>query len=405
MKFTQCLAGTCSAILLSQVSWADSAKPVFESVTIDNAISIGYGLAIGDMDGDGKLDILLADAREFVWYQNPTWKKHVFAKLPQIRDNVCIAAEDIDGDGKVEIAVGANWNPGETSDGAKSGSVHYLQRPAKDDELWAPTDLPHDPTVHRMRWMKFDDRGWALVVLPLHGRENKNGAGDKGVRVQAYFPPKENKGDAAAWKVETLDESMHVTHNLDRLPGNDGTMVVGGKEGLLLVDAKGKTSRFQIADAADSPISPKAFPGVGEIRWFSKANGGALPDLAAIEPFHGNMLATYAATKDPLKVERRILDDTLNQGHALGCGDFLRTGSDQIVAGWREPNAEKHFGIKLYAKNAGGVWEASWVDQDKMACEDLKVADLDGDGRLDIIAAGRATKNVVVYWNKTPGGK
>jgi hypothetical protein len=32
-----------------------------------------------------------------------------------------------------------------------------------------------------------------------------------------------------------------------------------------------------------------------------------------------------------------------------------------------------------------------------MACEDLKVADLDGDGKPEIIAAGRATKNVVIY--------
>jgi len=30
----------------------------------------------------------------------------------------------------------------------------------------------------------------------------------------------------------------------------------------------------------------------------------------------------------------------------------------------------------------------------------LKVADLNGDGKADIIAAGRATKNVVIYWNR-----
>jgi len=35
-----------------------------------------------------------------------------------------------------------------------------------------------------------------------------------------------------------------------------------------------------------------------------------------------------------------------------------------------------------------------------MACEDLKLADLDGDGWQDIIAAGRSTQNLKVYWNK-----
>jgi hypothetical protein len=41
------------------------------------------------------------------------------------------------------------------------------------------------------------------------------------------------------------------------------------------------------------------------------------------------------------------------------------------------------------------------VDDNTMACEDLKLADLNGDGRLDVIAAGRATKNVIIYWNET----
>ncbi len=41
------------------------------------------------------------------------------------------------------------------------------------------------------------------------------------------------------------------------------------------------------------------------------------------------------------------------------------------------------------------------VDDNTMACEDLRLADLNGDGRIDIVAAGRATKNVVIYWNET----
>ena len=52
------------------------------------------------------------------------------------RDNVCIAAQDIDGDGKVEVAVGAQWNPGNTTDPEESGSVHYLIRPADPSATW-----------------------------------------------------------------------------------------------------------------------------------------------------------------------------------------------------------------------------------------------------------------------------
>jgi hypothetical protein len=41
------------------------------------------------------------------------------------------------------------------------------------------------------------------------------------------------------------------------------------------------------------------------------------------------------------------------------------------------------------------------IDDNTMACEDMKAADLDGDGDLDLVAAGRATNNVIIYWNKT----
>lgn len=41
------------------------------------------------------------------------------------------------------------------------------------------------------------------------------------------------------------------------------------------------------------------------------------------------------------------------------------------------------------------------VDDDTMAREDLCLADLNGDGKLDIVAAGRATKNMKVYFNES----
>ena len=122
-------------------------KPRFEAQTIDDAIRIGYGLAIDDVNGDGHNDILLVDAHQIVWYQNPTWKKHIMTEKLTERDNVCIAAKDLDGDGKAEVAVGAEWNPGDTQN---SGSVHFLVPPEDRTEKWTPIKLPNEPTVHRM---------------------------------------------------------------------------------------------------------------------------------------------------------------------------------------------------------------------------------------------------------------
>jgi hypothetical protein len=48
----------------------------------------------------------------------------------------------------------------------------------------------------------------------------------------------------------------------------------------------------------------------------------------------------------------------------------------------------------------GKDWHVALIDDNTMACEDLCLADLNADGRLDLVAAGRATKNVKIYINQ-----
>ena len=392
--------GLCSTPLLS-------AEVKFEPQTIDPQIAIGYGLAIGDVDGDGDQDILLADKRDFLWYENPSWKKHLFhtfhkgEKRNQLRDNVCIAARDIDGDGKVEVAVGGNWNPGNTDSEEQSGSIHYLGSLGKVQ----PVQLPHDPTTHRMRWVDTGQKKYALVVLPLHGRGNRGGQG-KGVNVTAYFPPSAPSA-GGNWKTAIINNELHKTHNFDSVTEGDSgdSVVIAGAEGARAVwYAEGK---WQSSDLT----LPDMNGGAGEIR-IGKANPfgvyGEQPlsqknTYACIEPLHGNTVAVYevdGGKGGKTRWQRTVLDDSLAQGHALEYADVLGTGSLQVIAGWRNPDKKGKVGIKIYVRSEEGKWNTHLLDDNKMACEDLKIADLNKDGKLDIIACGRATRNVVIYWNK-----
>ena len=392
--------------LLAQNDTTQQKALNFTIQVVDNQISIGYGLAIGDVDGDGRPDILLADQKEFVWYQNPgnktsSWKRHVMAANLTPQDNVCIAARDLDGDGRVEVAVGAGWSPSETSDSTKSGAVFYLIRPQDPTQKWEPVRLHHEVTTHRMRWVKVGRSDYQLIVVPLHGLGNKNGAG-RGVRIWGYEFPKNPRGP---WKRHLVDSTMHLTHNFEIWEDEAATgLVIAGKEGGQIM--KWRKNKWQaVNDESVSnalPLLNKGVEGIGEIRRLDKGKS-----IATIQPMHGNLLQVesgfYAFGKSRKSAGDKqitVLSDVLSQGHALVCGDFLGIGSDQIVAGWRNPNADKKVGIRLFKpQEAGNIQGYSVNDSVRMACEDLTAADLDGDGDLDLIASGRATLNVLIYWN------
>ena len=367
---------------------------LFQSETIDSQVIIGYGTAIGDVDGDNRPDILLADKKQFVWYRNPDWKRFVIAENLTQRDNVCIAARDIDGDGKVEIAVGGQWNPGDTEN---SGAVFYLAPGPDRKERWTPIELHHEPVVHRMRWLKMSDEKFGLVVAPLHGRGNKNGEG-AGSRLLVYQMA---EGPEQPWKVDLIDDEYHVTHNFDvAATGHDAD-----GEDLFYLGREG-AKRIRLRDGQWHRERLLGIKGGGEIRFGRNAAGVSF--LSTIEPFHGTDLVLYETKMSPENkplpfAQRTVLDSKLNQGHAIAVGDFFGNGEAQIVAGWRKPNEDGKFGIKIYfAEPSDGPereWNSFFVDENTMACEDLRAADLNGDGRLDIVASGRSTHNLKIYWN------
>ncbi|MES1220691.1 MAG: VCBS repeat-containing protein, partial [Bacteroidota bacterium] len=216
---------------------------------------------------------------------------------------------------------------------------------------------------------------------------NKNGEGE-GSKILAYHIPTNPESE---WPVDTLEGEMHLTHNFFRIEKPGGyNLYVAGKEGIMLLQENGKQ------------IIRNKLPlqgmnrGAGEIVVGNSSKTENF--IATIEPMHGNELAVYINNY----TERISLDSTLKDGHAIGSADFLHRGTDQVLVGWRLPDKQGKVGIKLFAQKdkSGKTWESFWIDENGMACEDFKIADLDGDGKPDIVASGRATHNVKIYWNR-----
>jgi hypothetical protein len=285
--------------------------------------------------------------------------------------------------------------------------VFYLIPPADRTQRWEAVKFPKvEPTTHRMKWVRRGNREdgkprYDLVVVPLHGRGNKNGEGE-GVKVLAYQMPKNPRDE---WKSEVVCEDMHMTHNFDVIrvdaaEGGEG-LAIGGKEGFG-TSKVGSDFAFEVA-VKHSQYSPP-LAGIGELR-IGRYGGDQGFFMAAVEPMHGTSLTLYPEQDNPPEgpSRRTVLDSTLEDGHALACGDLLGLGRDQIVVGWRAmQNKLAKVGIKMFVPDEKGQkWTQHLIDDNTMSCEDLVLADLNGDGKLDIIASGRRTKNVVIYWNES----
>jgi hypothetical protein len=367
---------------------AAAAGPLtFRAEQIASDFGVGYAVVTADINNDKRQDVVAISGTELVWFEAPGWQKRVMASKVTERDNVCIAVHDIDRDGKLDVALGASWQPSNTTGG---GTLHWVRQPASLDAAWEVYPIGEEPTLHRIRWADVDgDKAQELIVAPLHGRGTKGPEWlGQGARVLIFRPPANPQREP--WTTEVADDTLHIVHNL--LPSNfdkdpQDEVLLASREGVSLLDRDpaGKWSRTLIGEGSPGEIK------MGRV--------GGRRVLATIEPWHGKSAVVY--TEGTGTWPRTVIESELAGGHALGWADFDGDGNDELAVGWREGKP----GVAVYFVNRDGTLkQKQTIDDGGMATEDLTVADLNGDKRPEIIASGRATRNVKIYWNETSGG-
>jgi hypothetical protein len=384
------------------------AVPTFRTQELDNKLGVGYAVLIADVNGDGKPDIIVVDTTRVLWYENPTWKRHTILEGMTRPDNVCAAAYDIDGDGKLDLALGADWKPFNTKEG---GTLQWLRQGKNVDDPWTVYPIGEEPTVHRIRFIDLYGEGKPrLVVAPLMGRsatQARNWMDGNPVRILDYKIPKDPTKDR--WVPEVMSEGLHVVHNFAPVPpraerkGMD--VLTASYEGVsLLTDLGAGWSRIRLGEGNQDNVTSNR--GSSEVKQGRLKSGHKF--IATIEPWHGNQVVVYTEPAEKAAMwDRHVIDDKLKWGHAVWCADLDGDGNDELVIGVRDNLSKKdgeRCGVRVYKAldEKGAKWERHDVDPGGVAVEDLTAADLNGDGRIDLIAVGRATKNLRIYWNEGP---
>src|SRR6266851_4960439 len=255
-----------------------AAPPEFRAHIIATDLKGGYQVVPCDVNHDGKIDLiaLASGMTELVWFENPTWERHIIASnLPHM---INLAAWDTDGDGIPEIVLAHEF-----SMRAKDsiGIVSVLKHNGDPRQPWTVTEIDRLSTSHRLRWADIDGSGKKVLVnAPLTG-PHAEAPDYRGHTPLVFYRPGE-------WKRELIgDENEGVVHGI-YIVDWDGD----GREDILTASfvgidlyKLGKDGRWTRSEIAEG--DPSAWPKGGSSDVAVGRLGGKRY-LAAIEPWHGN---------------------------------------------------------------------------------------------------------------------
>ena len=373
-------------ILCALVQAAEPAR--FAEHTITTGLKGGYQVVVADLNHDGKPDLiaLASGMPELVWYENPTWERHVIAG--GFTRMINCAAWDTDGDGIPEIVLASGFS-NEAKNSA--GIVSVLHADGDPRRPWKVTEIDRLTTSHRLRWADiFGDGKKVLVNAPLTGaRATAPDYRDHTPLV--FYRPGE-------WKREMIgSENGGVVHGIYIVDwdgdGRDDILTASfvGID-LYKLEKDGRWSRTEIAEG-DPSAWPKGGSSDVAVGWL-----GGKRFLAAIEPWHGNQVVLYRQSAK--EWQRRVIDASLVDGHTIWTADLNGDGNNEIIAGFR---GGSHSVFVYYADDPSGErWSKHVLDDGGMAAAACAVADLNGDGRMDIACIGSATANLKWYENLPP---
>lgn len=364
-------------LLASWVSLAAWPLAVEESgfvVHVVNPHSTFSACAVDDIDRDGHPDILSGAW----WYAGPDFREAKFVRhLPQIRaryDGYSHLPYDVDGDGDLDF-ISVNY---------RSQSIYWVERPADLDREWPRHPITMPGPMETGRLYDIDSDGW-LDILPNSVKKP----------LWLRFEPESRQFNEHPLPKEATGHGI----GFGDVNGDGRGDIVAAKgwlEAPMDPVAGGWIWRpeFTLEQDASVPMLVRDIDGDGDgdILWGRGHSHG----LYWEEPVTNG--------EGEREWRRHLIDDSWSQAHALLWADLDGDGEEELVSGKRylahdgrdDGAFEPLVGYRYVFDAADRRWRRERLTDDPRVGFGLDpmVADLDGDGDLDLVCPGRSG----LYW-------
>jgi hypothetical protein len=360
---------------------AESPKVTFKRTQLDPKFR-SEGVAVADFNKDGKMDI----AAGFVWYEAPDWKMHqITEKAPEYdpkgySNAFCCFAEDVNGDGWSDLLV-VDF-PGTPT--------WWFENPKEPGKLWTKRTVTPVTNNESPQYLDIDGDGKRELLLGF-APDTKNSDGPD--RQIGYAKP-------------TKDPNEPWTLHAVSAKGVEGAKKYDHGIGIGDINGDGRNDILVATGWWESPAS------AGETPWkFHAANwGGKAAQMYAYD-FDGdgdNDVITssphafglwWHEQVGPNQWKQHEIDHSFSQIHGVILADMNGDKLPDIVCGKRwwahaagDPGVNDpavFYWFELKRENGRPVWTPHQFDHNSGPGTQFEVADVNGDGLLDIISSNK----------------